>query len=209
MLLIWINFTSNHEDKETKTRKYVSNTDLEGIYMPRETNFSERLNQIGYLMINGKVTDPDSKEEVLNALDGIRGCSPPLPGFHIPLPSHVMSSTELKEYYIQFILDVDNEEDVDRDNEGNPLDNRISPGTFLEWAAGAQKIDNLDTAEIEIEAIRRARHEDSKGKKTPGNRRSLEWSALTPQYDEESGSTYSPVYSVDENPSPLMSPQGK
>jgi hypothetical protein len=177
--------------------------------MPRETAFSERLNQIGYLMINGKVTDPDSKEEVLNALDGIRGCSPPLPGFRVPLPSYIMSSTELKEYYIQFILDVDNEEDVDRDNEGNPLDNHISPGTFLEWAAGAQKIDNLDTAEIEIEAIRRARHEDSKGKKTPGSRRSLEWSALTPQYDEESGSTYSPVYSVDENPSPLMSPQGK
>jgi hypothetical protein len=120
-----------------------------------------------------------------------------------------MSNAELEEYYIQFILDVDNEDDLDRDNEGSPLDNRISPGTFMEWAAGAQKNDNLNTAKIEKEVVKRARQEELKGEKPPGNPKLLEWSALRPQYDEESGGSFSPAYSVEEHPNPLMSPQGK
>jgi hypothetical protein len=204
-----LTFFSDHEDKEINIREYAPTPDLEGGRVPRERTFSERLNQIGYLRINGKVTDPDSKAEVLNALNGIRGCSPPLPGFHDPLLSNVMSSAEQEEYYTRFIIDVDNEEDPDRDNEGNPLDNRISPSTFMEWAAGAQKKDNLNTAKIEMEVIRRARQEELKGEKPPGNPQPLEWSTLRPQYDEDSGSVYSPAYSVEEHPSPLMSPQGK
>ena len=161
------------------------------------------------MKINGKVTDPDSKTDVLNALNGNPGFSPRVPGFHGPLLSNVMNGTELDEYYTQFLLDVDNEEDPERDNEGNPLDNRISPATFMKWAAGAQKKARLNTAEIEGEVVERARQEELKGKKPPGNHRPLVWSALKPQYDEESGGAISPAYSVDEYPSPLMSPRGK
>mgnify|MGYP001602687415 CR=1 FL=1 len=161
------------------------------------------------MKINGKVTDPDSKADVLNALNGIPGSSPRVPGFQDHLLSNVMSKTELDEYYTRFLLDVDNEQDPGRDNEGNPLDNRISPVTFMKWAAGAQKKGRLNTAEIEGEVVERARQEELKGEKPPGNHRPLVWSALRPQYDEESGGAISPAYSIDEYPSPLTSPRGK
>ncbi|KFZ12807.1 hypothetical protein V502_06911 [Pseudogymnoascus sp. VKM F-4520 (FW-2644)] len=198
--------TFDHEDKERPQKDPTP--DLDGASVPRERTFSERLGQIGYVKINGKVTDPDSKTDVLNALNGNPGFSPRVPGFHGTLLSNVMNGTELDEYYTQFLLDVDNEEDPERDNEGNPLDNRINPATFMKWAAGAQKKARLNTAEIEGEVMERARQEELKGKKPPGNHRPLVWSALKPQYDEESGGAISPAYSVDEYPSPLMSPRG-
>lgn len=161
------------------------------------------------MKINGQVTDPDSKTDVLNALNGIRGYAPRVPGFHGPLLSQVMNDAELGEYYTRFLLDVDNEEDPERDNEGNPLDNRISPVTFMKWASGAQKKVRLNTAEIEGEVVERARQEELKGEKPPGNHRPLVWSALKPQFDLELGGAISPAYSIDEYPSPLMSPRGK
>ncbi|KFY08269.1 hypothetical protein V492_06392 [Pseudogymnoascus sp. VKM F-4246] len=200
--------TFDHEDKERKVPKDAPTPDLNGAREPRARTFSERLGQIGYVKINGKVTDPDSKADVLNALNGIPSCPPRVPGFHDPLLSNVMSNTELNEYYAQFVLDVDNEDDHERDNEGNPLDNRISPSTFMKWAAGARKKDRLNTAEIEGDVMERARQEELKGEKPPGSPHPLVWSALKPQYDEESGSAISPAYSVEEHPSPLMSPRG-
>lgn len=161
------------------------------------------------MKINGQVTDPDSKADVLNALNGIRGYAPRVPGFHDPLLSQVMNDTELGEYYTQFLLDVDNKEDPERDNEGNPLYNRISPVTFMKWASGAQKKVRPNTAEIEGEVVERARQEELKGEKPPGNHRPLVWSALKPQFDLELGGAISPAYSIDEYPSPLMSPRGK
>lgn len=161
------------------------------------------------MKINGVITDPDSKTDVLNALNGVPGCPPRVPGFHDPLLSNVMNNTELEEYYTWFLFDVDNEGDPERDNEGNPLNYRISPGIFTKWAAGARKKDRLNTAEIECDAVERARQEELKGEKPPGNPIPLVWSALKPQYDEESGSAISPAYSVEEHPSPLMSPRGK
>lgn len=170
---------------------------------------SERLGQIGYVKINGKVTDPDSKTDVLNALNGNPSFSPRIPGFHDPLLANVMNNAELHEFYTQFLHDVDNENDPERDHEGNPLNSHITAATFLKWAAGAQKKGRLNTAEIEEDVVERARQQELKGAKPPGNHRPLVWSALKLQYDEESGGTISPAYSVDEHPSPLMSPQGK
>lgn len=201
--------TSDYEDKESKSLQEAPTPDLSGNRAPRERTFSERLGQIGYVKINGTIADPDSKTDVLNALNGVPGCPPRVPGFHDPLLSNVMNNTELEEYYTWFLLDVDNEDDPERDNEGNPLDNRISPSTFIKWAAGARKKGRLNTAEIEWDVVERARQEELKGEKPPGNHSPLVWSALKPQYDEESGSAISPAYSVEEHPSPLMSPRGK
>ncbi|OBT74851.1 hypothetical protein VF21_06771 [Pseudogymnoascus sp. 05NY08] len=200
--------TYDHEDKESKGPQEAPTPDLDGAREPRERTFSERLGQIGYVKINGQVTDPDCKTDVLNALNRIHGYSPRVPGFHGPVLSNIMNSTELEEYYTQFLLDVDNEKDPERDNEGSPLDNRISPATFMKWAAGAQKKGRLNTAAIEGEVVERARQEELKGAKPPGNHRPLVWSALKPQLDQEFGGTISPAYSLDEYPSPLMSPRG-
>lgn len=199
------NNVSDYEDKEDEKMEYAPTPDLAKISESKRRTYSEILNWIGYLSINGKVTDPDSKMEVLRALAGIRGDSPPLPGFHESLLASVMCPSELEEYYIRFVLDVDNENDPDRDNEGNPLDYRISPDTFLKWAEGAKKKENPKTAEVE----ERVREEELKGAKPPGNPKTTRWSVLRPQYDEETGQPLSPTYSVDEHPSPLMSPQGK
>ncbi|OBT69823.1 hypothetical protein VE03_00766 [Pseudogymnoascus sp. 23342-1-I1] len=198
--------TFHHEDKERPQKAPTSG--LNSARVPRERTLSERLVQIGYVKINGKVTDPDSKTDVINALNGVPGFPPRVPGFNDPLLSNVMNNKELDEYYTQFLHDVDNKEDPERDNEGNPLDNRIAPITFLKWAAGAQKKGRLNIAEIEGEVIERARQQELKGEKPPGNHRPLVWSALKLQFDEESGGAISPAYSVDEFPSPLMSPRG-
>ncbi|KAL5345825.1 DNA replication factor C complex subunit Rfc1 [Pseudogymnoascus australis] len=203
--ILWETF--DHEDKERLQKDPTP--DLDGARVPRVRTLSEKLGQIGYVKINGKVTDPDSKTDVLNALNGNPSFSPRVPGFHGPLLANVMNNAELHEFYTQFLHDVDNENDPERDYEGNPLNNHITAPTFLQWAAGAQKKGRLNTAEIEEEVVERARQQELKGAKPPGNHRPLVWSALKLQYDEESGGTISPAYSVDEHPSPLMSPRGK
>lgn len=200
---------SDHEDKESTRTQEAPTPDLNGARVPRERTLSEKLGQIGYVKINGKFTDPDSKADVINALNGVPGGSPRVPGLHEPLLSNVMTNMELEAYYARFLLDVDNEEDPERDNEGNPLDTRISPEIFKNWASGARKKDRLDTAEIVKNVVERARQEELKGEKPPGNPKPLKWSSLKMQYDEESGGAISPAYSVEEHPSPLMSPRGK
>jgi hypothetical protein len=198
--LLKANNISVYADKDPEEKGYAATPDLRKISDSRRRSSSEILNMMGYMKLNGKITDPDSKDDVFRALNGIRGDTPPIPGLNdrVTKRVHIMTPSELQKFYAHFVQDVS-------DDEGNPLHQRISPGTFRDWAEGAKKKKNPNTNRIE----ERVKAAEMKGEKPPGNSKYKKWSMHSPQFDQETGAILTPAYSIDEFPSPLRSPQSK
>ncbi|RFU29364.1 hypothetical protein B7463_g6957, partial [Scytalidium lignicola] len=155
----------------------------------------------GYVPINGVWADPDSMGDVSTALKGV----PPidyddLPGTQTRGPRVLNLEEQEKEY--QYFMDYVS------DDEGDPRDLRIDIATYAAWATGAQKIveEKGETAgeqqQEQQDWARPEKKEDDGTKLKPADIK------VKPQFDIETGSSYTGYYELDPSPSPLMSAQG-
>ncbi|KAI1003728.1 hypothetical protein K3495_g4480 [Podosphaera aphanis] len=166
----------------------------------------------GYLRIGELWVDPDSAAEVNEALLILQGepskpssiLGPPL---SIDRGPHIMSDSESNSFYQKYLEYV--MEDIDIygniiDQEGDPRISRISPETFIMWAAGAKFGDCSEKTSNELPATGALNHGGSIDRTQLPKRLKTSLS----QYDHETGSRMSDILSLSSDPSVLWSAPG-
>ncbi|KAH8687632.1 hypothetical protein BGZ60DRAFT_12180 [Tricladium varicosporioides] len=158
----------------------------------------------GYVNIEGKWVDPESEGELYRAyMNPTEG-----PNSKIPLPTlrqrldsgpRIMAPEEQLKFYNEYVMNVTDWVDA----EGDPRMLRISPATFLRWAAGAVKGEHFEETPLAAQEFPAEGFLD--GTEDEDNLFKIDHKV---QFDLDSRSILSGMYTPDPNPRPHKNPHG-